>query len=68
MTNKPTHIAYSVRDYEKGGKKDSSWTRVGVAWQHKDGKGFDVNLEAFPVSGRVVLRVAEERKADAESA
>jgi hypothetical protein len=55
-TKKPTHIAYNVRDYKAGDKQDSDWTRVGAAWEHKDGDGFDIHLEALPVSGRIVLR------------
>lgn len=57
--NKPTHTAYTVRDFTKKetGEVDSSWSRIGVAWLHKDGKGFDVSLEALPVNGRVVLRL-----------
>jgi hypothetical protein len=27
---KPTYNAYSVREYEKDGKKDSFWTRIGA--------------------------------------
>lgn len=63
MSSKPTHQAYVVREYEKDGEKDSYWSRIGVAFAHKDGKGFDVSLDAVPTSGRVVLRVAEEKKA-----
>ena len=60
---KPTHIAYTVRDFTKKdtGEADSSWLKIGVAWLHKDGHGFDVQLEAFPVNGRVVLRTNDER-------
>jgi hypothetical protein len=65
--SKPTHLAYSVRDYEKDGKKDSFWSKVGVAFEHKDGKGFDINLDAFPVTGRVVLRVNDGKKQPGEA-
>jgi hypothetical protein len=55
-TKKPTHVAYNVRDYKKGDTQDSDWTRVGAAWEHKDGEGFDIHLESLPLSGRIVLR------------
>ena len=55
-TNRPTHIAYSVREYQKHGAIESDWTRIGAAWQHRDGEGIDIQLEAFPVSGRITLR------------
>jgi hypothetical protein len=54
----PTHIAYQVRD----GKDKGFWTRIGAAWQHKDGKGFNVQLDVVPLDGRIQLRVATEQK------
>lgn len=57
-TKGPDYIAYSVRDRGKG--KDAAWNRVGAAWQHCDGKGHDVQLDATPVDGRVTLR--EQRR------
>jgi hypothetical protein len=55
-SKRPTHLAYSVRDYEKAGETKADWTRIGVAWAHRDGNGFDIILEALPVNGRVALR------------
>jgi hypothetical protein len=55
----PSHIAYHVRDRD-GGK--GFFTRIGAAWQHKDGKGFNVQLDCVPLDGRISLRVASERK------
>jgi hypothetical protein len=55
----PTHVAYVVRDRE--GQK-GYWTRIGVAWAHADGKGFNLQVEAVPLDGRVTLRVATEKK------
>lgn len=55
----PSHIAYQVRDRE-GGK--GFFTRIGVAWQHRDGKGFTVQIDAVPLDGRITLRVATEKK------
>ena len=63
---KPTHTAYSVRDFMKKdtGTVNAEWLKIGVAFFHKDGKGFDVALDAVPVNGRVVLRM-NDRKTDA---
>jgi hypothetical protein len=55
----PSHIGYQVRDRE--GQK-AIWTRIGAAWAHADGKGFNVQLEAVPLDGRVSLRVANENR------
>lgn len=59
--NRPTHIAYHIT--ERGGK--SYWTRIGAAWQNKDGNGFNIDLELTPLDGKVTLRIATEKK-DAE--
>ena len=56
----PSHIAYHVRDGREGGK--GFFTRIGAAWQHKDGKGFNVQLDCVPLDGRISLRVASEKK------
>ncbi len=31
------------------------WTRIGAAWTHQKGKGLNLQLEAMPLDGRVVL-------------
>jgi len=55
----PSHIAYQVRDRE-GGK--GFFTRIGAAWPNNDGKGFNIQLDAVPLDGRITLRVATEKK------
>lgn len=55
----PSHIAYQVRDRE--GKK-AIWTRIGSAWAHADGNGFNIQVEAVPLDGRISLRVATDTK------
>ena len=63
MANKPTHAAYSVRYFKKqDGAADSSWSNIGVAFLHNDGKGLDVVLDALPVSGRIVLRIPKPKE------
>jgi hypothetical protein len=54
----PSHIAYQVRE---GKDKESYWTRIGVAWTTKDGKGFTIQLNAVPLDGKIVLRVPEPK-------
>jgi hypothetical protein len=56
---KPAFIAYSVRERE--GKK-ARFTEIGVAFPHKDGKGFDILYDAIPLAGRITLRVPSEKK------
>ena len=54
---------YVVDDYkDKTGEEKSHWTRIGTAWPHKDGKGFNAELRALPVSGKLVLRRYEPQE------
>ncbi len=57
--------AYSVREYEANGEKKSDWTKVGVAFPHADGKGFNVLLQAVPLDGKMVLRLYEAKEGGA---
>jgi hypothetical protein len=54
----PTHIAYHVRNREGG---EGIWTRIGSAWAHKDGNGFNIQIETVPLDGRITLRVASDK-------
>lgn len=48
---KPAFIAYVVT----GEGKKAYWTRTGCAWQHSHDAGFNIDLSALPVNGRIVL-------------
>jgi hypothetical protein len=52
----PSHIAYQV---SKGGQK-SYWTRIGIAFAHKDNKGFNIVLESLPIDGKITIREVSE--------
>jgi hypothetical protein len=58
-TRAPTHVAFHVRDTKDG---KGFWTRIGSAWAHKDGKGFNIQLDVMPLDGCIKLRVPEEKK------
>jgi hypothetical protein len=49
----PTHRAYSVIKREG---QDDFWLNVGLAFPHKDGKDFNIILQAFPLDGKIVCR------------
>ena len=53
----PTHRAYSVIKREG---QDDFWLNIELAFPHKDGKGFNVVLQAFPLDGKIVLREPSE--------
>ena len=58
-TKAPTHVAYQVKNRE--GKK-AIWTRIGSAWAHSDGEGFNIQLDANPVDGKLTLRTRTEKE------
>ena len=61
--------AYAVREFDGAdGKKARVWTRIGVAFPHKDGTGFNVEVHSFPLDGRIVLFPADADARDEEPA
>jgi hypothetical protein len=54
-TKTPTLFAYSVRDAKGEGQK-GFWTRIGSFFEHEDGEGGTLLLDALPIDGRIVLR------------
>jgi len=50
--NQTPHAVYVV----EGEGDNAFWTKVGAAWQHQDGKGFNITLSALPLNGRLVVR------------
>ena len=59
MSNKPTLIAFSVKELGKG--KPNIWTKIGAAFSHDNGKGLTIQLDALPLGDRIVLREPREK-------
>ncbi len=57
--NGPSHGVFVV---ENEGP-NAYWTKIGCAWAHQDGEGYNVQLTAIPVSGRIVIRARKEKEA-----
>lgn len=52
---------FTVREFEgPTGQKAKNWTKVGVAFPHREGTGFNLELSALPLDGRLVALAAEE--------
>jgi len=49
---------YHVRN---GNSDKGYWTRIGAAWAHADGNGFNIQIETLPLDGRITLRIASEK-------
>ncbi len=54
-SNLPSFNVYSVED--RGQNEDPFWLKIGAAFAHKDNKGFNIVLSAFPLDNRLVMRV-----------
>ena len=61
--HKETHRAYSVIKREG---RDDYWLDLGLVFPHKDGRGFNILLQAFPLDGKIVCReiTADEEAGD----
>lgn len=44
-----------------GDGKEAFWSKIGAAWPHDDGKGYNIQLTAIPMNGRIALRLPRER-------
>ena len=61
--NQPSHLVYHVEERE--GDEPNSWTQIGAMWPHKDGKGWNMQLQFLPVgtTGKLTIRVNEPKEA-----
>lgn len=59
MSNYTRLVVYVVREDPKD-KNKSFWSRVGAAFPHKEGDGFNIELDALPVNGRLVVLPPKE--------
>ncbi len=51
----PNYTAYTV--VKRGEGQDDYWLAIGAAFQHQDGDGFNIVLQALPINGKIVLRI-----------
>jgi hypothetical protein len=65
MSNHPKYLAYTVKDRGEG--KKGFWTRIGAAWEQKKGGGLNIELEALPIDGKIVLMPPKDDAATFES-
>ena len=55
----PTYQAYTVIKREG---QDDFWLNIGAAFQHQDGDGYNVVLQALPLGGKIVLRLPKGKE------
>jgi hypothetical protein len=63
-STKPAYIAYHVHD---SNTVKGMFNRIGVAFPHKDGNGFNLLLDVIPLDGKIiVLRVPTKKTEQSE--
>ena len=65
MNARSNHLnVFIVEEFETaGGKTARSWTKIGAAFPHADGVGFNLELKALPLDGKLVVRPPSEERA-----
>ena len=56
--NSPSLLAFKINESREG---KSYYNKIGAAFEHKDGEGYNVTLDSVPVDGRFTLRTPLER-------
>jgi hypothetical protein len=49
------HTVYRIYAVERRRSPPASWTDIGLAFAHKDGKGFDLELQSMPLSALSIV-------------
>jgi hypothetical protein len=49
--NQPSHAVYIV----EGEGETTYWTKIGAAWPHTKDDGFNIQLSALPLTGKLVI-------------
>jgi hypothetical protein len=53
---------FNVKQFEINGEERAEWRKVGVAFPHRDGKGFNVEIDLLPMDGRLAVRLHEPKE------
>jgi hypothetical protein len=60
-SNRPSHRVYAVT---KNGERNF-WQKIGAAWVHADGEGFNLKLDYLPLNdAEIVIRKPKAEDAD----
>lgn len=51
---------FNVKTFQSKGEEHADWLKVGVAFPHGDGKGFNVEFDLIPLDGKLTLRVKDK--------
>ena len=58
---------FAVRPFTgRGGKDANEWVKIGVAFPHKEKPGYNIQLVASPIDGKLVMLPHEAKEDHAE--
>ena len=61
-TTSPTRPTPRIDAVTQGKDDKSNWLDIGAAWPHKDGDGFNLRFDQFPLGGaEIVIRKAKPK-------
>ena len=61
MANTPAYILYHDRGTGKDKAGKNIWTRIGVVWPNKRGKGFHLTWDSMPLGDGVTVMLPYEQ-------
>lgn len=59
--SRPSHDVYVV----EGDGETAFWTRIGAAWPHQNGDGYNIQLTCVPIDGRLIIRKRKPKDVEA---
>ena len=62
IVKKPTFEAFATK--QSGDR--TRWIKIGAAWPHKESGGMNIQFDALPVDGRVVLLPVKDKQTELE--
>lgn len=68
--NAPIYGAYAIEESAPSGagqESKSRWHKIGVGWEHRDGKGINIQFHALPIDKKMTLRLLEDIREGASS-
>lgn len=57
---RPYNVFHVNKREGSDGKEYTDWTKCGIAWPHKQGSGFNLELLVFPVDGKLTILPPKE--------
>lgn len=61
-TKETRYGVYHIREYRVNRERRTEWTKVGVAFPHKNGRCFNIELSGIPFDGKLTIHEITDKK------